>query len=68
MFRRTDEELEVFLVHPGGPFWAGKDAGAWTVPKGEYVDGEEPLDAARREFHGGDGVRARAVNSSIWER
>jgi predicted NUDIX family NTP pyrophosphohydrolase len=50
MFRRTNKELEVFLVHPGGPFWAGKDEGAWTVPKGEYVDGEEPLDAARREF------------------
>lgn len=39
------------MVHPGGPFWAGKDAGAWTVPKGEYLDGEEALDAARREFH-----------------
>jgi predicted NUDIX family NTP pyrophosphohydrolase len=50
MFRRTGSELEVFLVHPGGPFWSGKDSGAWTVPKGEYVDGEEPLDAARREF------------------
>lgn len=50
MFRRNGGELEVFLVHPGGPFWAGKDAGAWTVPKGEYVDEEEPLDAAKREF------------------
>jgi len=50
MFRRGKKELEVFLVHPGGPFWAGKDEGAWTVPKGEYVEGEEPLDAARREF------------------
>ena len=50
MFRRKDGELELFLVHPGGPFWAAKDAGAWTVPKGEYVDGEEPLDAAKREF------------------
>ena len=50
MFRKKGGELEVFLVHPGGPFWAAKDAGAWTVPKGEYVDGEEPLDAAKREF------------------
>jgi predicted NUDIX family NTP pyrophosphohydrolase len=50
MYRRTKGELEVFLVHPGGPFWAGKDAGAWTVPKGEYVDGEAALDAAKREF------------------
>lgn len=50
MFRRTNKELELFLVHPGGPFWAGKDQGAWTIPKGEYVEGEEPLAAARREF------------------
>lgn len=50
MYRRTNGELEVFLVHPGGPFWAGKDAGAWTVPKGEYVEGEAALDAAKREF------------------
>lgn len=50
MYRRTGRELEVFLVHPGGPFWAAKDAGAWTLPKGEYVDGEEPLEAAKREF------------------
>ena len=50
MFRRKGAELEVFLVHPGGPFWAAKDAGAWTVPKGEYVEGEEPLEAAKREF------------------
>lgn len=50
MFRRKRAELEVFLVHPGGPFWAGKDAGAWTVPKGEYADDEEPLAAAKREF------------------
>lgn len=50
MFRRKGGELEVFLVHPGGPFWAAKDAGAWTVPKGEYMDGEEPLEAAKREF------------------
>jgi predicted NUDIX family NTP pyrophosphohydrolase len=47
---RIQKQLEVFLVHPGGPFWAGKDAGAWTIPKGEYVEGEEPLAAARREF------------------
>ena len=41
---------EVLLVHPGGPFWARKDAGAWSIPKGEYVDGEDPEAAARREF------------------
>lgn len=43
-------ELEVFLVHPGGPFWAKKDVGAWAIPKGEIPDGEEPLEAAKREF------------------
>lgn len=50
MFRRKTKDVEVFLVHPGGPFWAAKDAGAWMIPKGEYGDDEEPLAAARREF------------------
>jgi predicted NUDIX family NTP pyrophosphohydrolase len=50
MYRRTATGLEVFLVHPGGPFWAKKDAGVWTIPKGEYLEGEPPLEAARREF------------------
>src|SRR6201991_4121679 len=44
-------ELEVLLVHPGGPFWARKDAGAWSIAKGEYADDEQPWAAARREFH-----------------
>ncbi len=43
-------ELEVLLVHPGGPLWARRDAGAWSIPKGEYGDGEDPEAAARREF------------------
>lgn len=42
--------LEVFLVHPGGPFWATKDEGSWSIPKGEFEPGEDPLAAARREF------------------
>ncbi len=55
LFRRSDAGLaapglEVFLVHPGGPFWAKKDLGAWTIPKGEYLDDEMPLAAALREF------------------
>jgi predicted NUDIX family NTP pyrophosphohydrolase len=49
-YRLRDQQLEVFLVHPGGPFWAKKDAGAWTIPKGELAPDEEPLAAARREF------------------
>lgn len=51
MYRRRDAEPEVFLVHPGGPFWARKDIGAWSIPKGEYDQSEQPLQAARREFH-----------------
>ena len=50
LHRRRDDRLEVLLVHPGGPFWARRDAGAWSIPKGEYEPGEEPLAAARREF------------------
>src|SRR5206468_1790136 len=50
LYRRSGAELEVLLVHPGGPYWAKKDAGAWSIPKGEYVDGEEALAAALREF------------------
>ena len=46
---RQKKYLEVFLVHPGGPFWAKKDAGAWSIPKGEF-EGEDPLLAAKREF------------------
>jgi len=42
--------LEVFLVHPGGPFWAKKDEGAWSIPKGEFAEDEQPLSAAKREF------------------
>jgi predicted NUDIX family NTP pyrophosphohydrolase len=50
MYRRGASGLEVLLAHPGGPLWARKDAGAWTIPKGQFTDGELPLDAARREF------------------
>ena len=50
MFREIGDVLEVFLVHPGGPYWSKKNDGAWTLPKGEYEDGEEPLAAAQREF------------------
>jgi len=50
LYRHGSDGLEVFLVHPGGPFWARKDEGAWSIPKGEFVAGEDPLDAARREF------------------
>lgn len=50
MFRRLGGEVEVLLAHPGGPFWSRRDAGSWTLPKGEIEEGEDPLAAARREF------------------
>ncbi len=50
LFREISGALEVLLVHPGGPFWVRKEDGAWSIPKGEFEDGENPLDAAKREF------------------
>ena len=50
VYRRGANDFEVFLVHPGGPYWQNKDDGAWTVPKGELADGEDPLATAQREF------------------
>ncbi len=50
LYRKTPQGFEVLLVHPGGPFWAKKDAGAWSMPKGEFEEGEQPLVAAKREF------------------
>ena len=51
LYRYRDSTLEIFLVHPGGPFWKNKDSGAWSIPKGEFDAREDPLQAARREFH-----------------
>jgi predicted NUDIX family NTP pyrophosphohydrolase len=51
LYRYRDSILEIFLVHPGGPFWKNKDSGAWSIPKGEFDAREDPLQAARREFH-----------------
>jgi predicted NUDIX family NTP pyrophosphohydrolase len=59
MYRVLDGEPEVFLVHPGGPFWTKKDAGVWTIPKGEIDKDEAPLDAARREFEEETGFPAQ---------
>jgi predicted NUDIX family NTP pyrophosphohydrolase len=50
LYRISDGTVEVLIGHPGGPFWAKKDDGAWSIPKGEYTDGEDPWAAARREF------------------
>jgi predicted NUDIX family NTP pyrophosphohydrolase len=50
LYRVRDGVVDVLIAHPGGPFWARKDDGAWSIPKGEYVDGEDPWAAAQREF------------------
>ena len=50
LYRHRGDVLEVLIGHPGGPFWARKDDGAWSIPKGEYASGEDPWEAARREF------------------
>jgi predicted NUDIX family NTP pyrophosphohydrolase len=51
LYRKTNSYIEIFLVHPGGPFWKGKDKGAWSIPKGEFTKGEDPLTVAKREFN-----------------
>jgi len=56
LFRRPADRLEVFLVHPGGPFWARRNLGAWSIPKGEFAAEENAFDAARREFREETGV------------
>lgn len=65
MYRRSRGSLEIFLVHPGGPFWARKDLGAWSIPKGEFSADEDPLDAARREFEEETGVRVSASGAFL---
>lgn len=50
LYRKGGTQTEVFLVHPGGPYWAKKDIAGWSIPKGEFAEGEEPLAAAQREF------------------
>jgi predicted NUDIX family NTP pyrophosphohydrolase len=57
MYRQHGAEPEVLLVHPGGPFWKNKDLGAWSIPKGEYSDPEDPLAVAKREFEEETGAR-----------
>jgi predicted NUDIX family NTP pyrophosphohydrolase len=60
LFRRDPDAVRVLLAHPGGPYWAGRDAGHWTIPKGEAGPGEELLDVARREFREETGTAAPA--------
>ena len=67
MFRRTGGDPDVLLIHPGGPFWAKKDLGAWSVPKGLYEPGEEPWAAAQREFSEETGCVASGEPISLGE-
>jgi len=67
MYRWKQDGIEVFLVHPGGPYWANKDHGAWTIPKGEYDNDEEPFAAAQREFFEETGFTADGEFLSLGE-
>ncbi|MET1010757.1 MAG: NUDIX domain-containing protein [Actinomycetota bacterium] len=65
-YRRTGAGVEILLVHPGGPYWAKKDDGAWSVPKGEYEPSEDPLEVARREFEEEIGQTPPAGSEPVW--
>jgi predicted NUDIX family NTP pyrophosphohydrolase len=67
MYRRRGHGIELLLAHPGGPFWAKKDLGAWSIPKGEYREGEDPLVAAKREFEEETGIRPEGDFLSLGE-
>jgi predicted NUDIX family NTP pyrophosphohydrolase len=67
MFRRRSGDVEVFLVHPGGPFWRRKDIGAWSIPKGEVSGGEDFSAAARREFQEETGLVPEGPYISLGE-
>ena len=64
LYRKVNDEIQVFLVHPGGPFFKNKDSGAWSIPKGEFSGDEEPLAAAKREFKEETG---QAINGNFIE-
>jgi predicted NUDIX family NTP pyrophosphohydrolase len=65
LFRRQGAETEVLLIKPGGPFWRNKDAGAWMIPKGGVEPGEQPAEAALREFEEETGTRLTSVPSPL---
>lgn len=64
-YREHKNRLEVFLVHPGGPFWKNKDHGAWSIPKGEFDVDEDPLAAARREFEEETGIACKGDGMAL---
>ena len=65
LYRQRDGRLELFLAHPGGPFWKEKDASVWSIPKGLWEPDEEPLAAARREFHEETGTALDAADAAF---
>ena len=65
LYRYSEAGLQVWIAHMGGPFWARKDAGAWSIPKGEYQQGEDPLAAARREFAEEMGTSAPSADYTL---
>jgi predicted NUDIX family NTP pyrophosphohydrolase len=65
LYRRSQKGLELFLAHPGGPFWKDKETGAWTIPKGVLDPEEDPLDAARREFTEETGIQPQGPFMSL---
>jgi predicted NUDIX family NTP pyrophosphohydrolase len=65
LYRRSGDEVEVLLAHPGGPFWMHRDAGAWSLPKGLVHEGEDPLAAACREFEEETGLRPKGPFLSL---
>jgi len=67
MFKRAGDDVYLLLVHPGGPFWARKDIGAWSIPKGEYAEPEDPLTAARREFEEETGMQLKSPVVALGE-
>jgi predicted NUDIX family NTP pyrophosphohydrolase len=67
MYRRSGQGLELLLVHPGGPFWARKDLGAWSIPKGEYAPPEDPQAVALREFEEETGMALRGTLRPLGE-
>lgn len=65
MYRFRDNHIEVFLVHPGGPFWAKKDQAAWSIPKGEFSPDEDAFEAAKREFKEETGISVNGTFFSL---
>jgi predicted NUDIX family NTP pyrophosphohydrolase len=65
LYRKRSTGVEVLIVHPGGPYWAKKDDGAWSIPKGEYLEGEDPFSVAKREFYEETGSELKGLSLEL---